>query len=211
MWKIIKADIQYFKWLFLWLYLFAMPFYIANAVLGNLQEQLIFIAFYTLPIIGIFVSNEEKRSKRTRLHVALPITIQQLGIVRYPIITVFWISLILLSCLSTFLNRSSVPNLWRILSILATGPLVAACMTIHQDLQFSKFTKSAQIVFRVIIVLLAVVIAILYFATYADRLFNVNLSWIFQNPLFAIVLVISTVVLLLISVRLFENRSTYVM
>jgi hypothetical protein len=207
MWEIIKAEMQYYKWLFISLYMFVMPFYIINSIRGNMQKHLIFIAFYTLPIIGIFV----KKSKRTRLHAGLPVSIFYLGISRYPIITVFWISLVVLFCISVILSKSATLNSWQILSITATGPFVAACMNISKDLRFSKFAVITQIVFKIIIVLFAVIIAVLYFSTYAEGIFNINLSWIFQNPLFAIIMIICTLALMVISVRLFEGRSTYVM
>lgn len=209
MWKIIKADIQYHKWLFLSLYLFVLPFYVFNAITGNMEDQLMWIAFYTLPIIGIFRGNEEKHSKRIRFHASLPISTHQLGISRYVIISVYWISLVCLFCISVILNKASILNVWWILSMTASGPFVASCMMIYEDLKFSKYHKAAQILYRVVIVLLGAIIIILY-ATYAFRIFNTNLNAIFKIPLGAIVLVLSTMVLVTISVRLFESRRAYV-
>ena len=210
MWKIINADIQYYKWLFFSLYLFVLPFYLVNAIIGNMEDHLMWIAFYTLPIIGIFRSNEEKNSKRVRFHASLPISTHQLGISRYVIISIYWISLVCLFCISVTLNKAAFLNLWLILSIAASGPFVAGCMMIYEDLKFSKYHKVAQILYRIVIAMLGTIIIILY-ATYAFRIFNTKLNSIFQIPLVATVLALSTLVLLSISLRLFESRRTYLM
>lgn len=209
MWKIVKADIEYYKVLFFLLYIFILPFWVIQTVLGDFENHLIWVSFYTLPIIGIFVGNEEKKSKRTRLLASLPLSARQIGMARYPILITYWASLLILIYISTIIGGKSIISTSELFSIAASGPFIAACMSINLDLRFQNITLAKQILFRTAVIVAAVVITITYLGGYLLNFTESAPFGIFNNLSFATIFSLMTIILLIISEIIYERRATY--
>jgi hypothetical protein len=209
MWKIVKADVKYYKVLFLILYLFILPFLFVQTVFRDFENHLIWVSFYTLPIIGIFVSNEEKNTKRNRFLAYLPVSIRYIGMARYPILIAYWVSLVILIYMSSLIGNRQMILISELLSITASGPFIAACMTINLDLRFLNIGLTKQIIFRSSLILGVVMVTIIYLGGYLLEMTELAPFGIFKNPSFAVILSLVTIALLIINLIIYEHRTTY--
>jgi hypothetical protein len=216
MWKIVQADLKYHKYLFVGLYLFVCVFFFLNLQYGRLSQWLFYISFWTLPVIGIFVDGEERKSHRIRFHATLPVSTKQIGWTRFPVFIAYWFSLMLICFAGTFLNRTvATPsiNFPHFISLLLTAPFIGACMTINQDIRFVGINWSARTGIRFVVITMAVIAAVFYFgslSTEAYRFFEYRLSPIFSNGGFAFSFAMVTAILIFSSVWVFEKRASYV-
>jgi hypothetical protein len=161
------------------------------------------------------VSNEEKKTRRIRLYARLPVPLRHIGKSRYPVLLAYWFSLVLLICMSSYISKpfgTIELSYWEILSFAATGPLLAAGMTIHLDLKFNCIHPGKKLALRSLLVLLSVVIIVFYFATYltnASRFFDLPPFLIFQYSSIAITLCCFTIGLMILSLFVFERRQSF--
>lgn len=215
MWNIIKAEIRYYRNIYLALYGFVAIFLVANILVGDLEDHLLWIAFVTLPMIGNFVTNEERRTRRIRLYARLPVALRKIAFARYPLLLTYWFSLVLLICLSSYISRpfgSIALSPWMILSFAATGPLLSAAMTIHLDLKFCRLSPIKKAALRSLLVLLAIVLVFFYLAAYltnATGTFDLPSFVILKLPAIAVVLCGLTIGLMILSVFVFERRNSF--
>jgi len=146
MWKLIKADIEYNRSLFAFLYTGIILAAVINSFMGGREEYLAVLMFFSVVIIGVTAGLEEMNSKRIRLYTGLPVPIRRLGIFRYPVFTVYWISLMVLLWISTLIGQPTAPRpdlfLW-LVTRTSTLLIWIACMNLAQDLPFCINSKSA--------------------------------------------------------------------
>jgi hypothetical protein len=215
MWNIIKAEIRYYRNIYLALYGFVTIFLIVNVFAGDLEDHMLWISFVTLPMIGNFVSNEEKKTRRIRLYARLPVPLRHVSIARYPVLVNYWFSLVLLICLSSYISKpfgTIALSYWEILSFAATGPLLAAGMNAHLDLKFNGIRPGKKLTFRFLLAFLSVVIIVFYFTAYltkTSRFFDLPPFLIFRHLSTALTLCCFTIGLFILSMLVFEHRKSY--
>jgi hypothetical protein len=105
MWKLVKADYEYYRiptliWMSLMLILFT-----ANAIRGGLEEDLVLILFWAVIIIKWVVAPRDLSAiLRTRFQAGLPLPVRTLGIYRHYRVVVDWSVIMILLFLSSLIS-----------------------------------------------------------------------------------------------------------
>jgi hypothetical protein len=173
MWKMIEADIVYNRVLFILLYSVAFIVVVTNAVIGNLEEQLSVLMFFSVVVIGVTAGIEEIKSKRIRYFAELPVPVRQLGILRYPVFVFYWVSLMILLWVSSLISHHAqigLDYLWWILTRTGAVFIWIACMDLSQDFPFCYKTKGPGYILKWTVLLIGVFGGpLVYFATNPRR------------------------------------------
>jgi len=216
MWKLIKADIEYNRTLFIFLYSIIFVSVLANSIRGDLEEFLTIVMFFSVILIGTVAGIEEVKTKRVRFFSGLPLQVRQLGILRYPIFLAYWFSLMILLWLSSLVSQQGhlgLDYLWWILTRTGSMFLMVAFMDLGQDLPFCVKNKGPGIALKSIAILFGILGGpFVYFATNAGRQSDpifVSLSEVFITASGAIGLFIFSLVLILVSIYVYEQRRSY--
>jgi hypothetical protein len=216
MWSMIIADIAYTRNLFIFLYSLAFFAVATNAIMGNLEEQLTTLLFFTVVVIGVTAGIEEIKTKRIRLFAGLPVPIRQLGIFRYSVFVPYWLSLMILLWLSTLISQKGhvgFDYLWWILTRTAAVFIWIACMNLSQDSTFIYKSKFLGYLLKWIVLLFGVFGGpFVYFVTnpryQSDPIFSFILD-VFQTATGALALFLFSLSLIALSVRVYEQRRSY--
>ena len=215
MWKIIRGDVSYHRWLFICLYVFFIPFLLINALVREIDGTLLQIMFLTAPFIGIFVDSEEKKSQRIRFITRLPVPLRTYANSRHPMFVGFWSSLVLLywlSCVWSPVPRSIPLAFWRPLTLMGLMYIIASCMAINRDIKFNPLLPACKAISRSAVVFFAVLAGVIYFGStnYEQMSENLRTFWaIFFTPLAAAVSVALALGLIIYSSLVFQRRLTY--
>lgn len=165
-WKMIKADIVYNQIVFISLYSIIVPTVILNAVWGGLEEHISRLMLVSVGFLGIVVGTEEIKTMRIRLTVLLPISVRQNGMLRFPVFSLYWASLIVFLWISSLISRRGDLNLsylWFILVKTALILILVSCMGIGQDVSSCFVRRVPGAIFRVLAKVCAIGAAFLYF------------------------------------------------
>lgn len=216
MWKLIKADLEYNRTLFIFLYSIIFVSVLANSIRGDLEEYLAILMFFSVVLIGILVGTEEVKTKRIRFLSELPLPVRQLGILRYPVFVTYWFSLMVLLWLSSLVSQQGhlgLDYLWWILTRTGSMFLMVAFMDLGQDLPFCVKDKGPGIALKSIAILFGIIGGpFIYFATNAGRQSDpifISLSEIFITASGAIGLFVFSLLLILVSIYVYEQRQSY--
>jgi hypothetical protein len=216
MWKLIKADLEYNRTLFIFLYSIIFVSVLANSIRGDLEEYLAILLFFSVVLIGILVGTEEVKTKRIRFLSELPLPVRQLGILRYPVFLTYWFSLMVLLWLSSLVSQQGdlgLDYLWWILTRTGSMFLMVAFMDLGQDLPFCVKDKGPGIALKSIAILFGIIGGpFIYFATNAGRQSDpifISLSEIFITASGAIGLFVFSLLLILVSIYVYEQRRSY--
>jgi hypothetical protein len=214
--QLIKADIVYNQAVFIALYGIVIAAAVLNAIFGGLEEHISRLMLVSVGILGIFIGSEEIRTKRIRLPVLLPISIRSNGILRFSVMSMYWVSLMAVLWISSLISRQGnlgLPYLWFILAKTALILIMVSCMSISQDVAFCFVPKVPGDVLRVMAKTCAVGAAFLYFFStpYEDwpPLVTEYLSKIFVSPVGALGMLIFSFGFAVLSVFVFEHRKAY--
>lgn len=216
MWRMIKADIAYNRALFIILYGALFVAVVINAVRPGFAEILSSLMFFSVVMIGIVAGIEEVKTKRVRFFSGLPVSVKQLGIMRYPVFVAYWSSLMALLYLSSLLSRqghAGLDYLWWIHTRTGSMFIMVACMDLSQDLPFCVKDKGPGLVMKSIALLLGIFGGpFIYFATnprsQSDQIFKA-LSGFFETSTAAIGLVLLSLGLMVLSIQVYELRRSY--
>jgi hypothetical protein len=216
MWKMMKADITYNWVLFIFLYSVFFFAVVTNAIIGNLEEQLATLMFFSVVVIGITAGIEEIKTKRIRFFAGLPVPSRQLGILRYPVFMAYWASLMILLWLSSLISQNAhigLDYLWWILTRTGAVFIWIACMDLSQDFTFLYKTKGPGYVLKWMTLLFGVFGGpFVYFVTnprgQLDPFFS-SLSEVFITPTGALGLFLLSLSLMALSVFIYEGRRSY--
>lgn len=216
MWNMIKTDIAYNRAIFIFLYGSIFVAVIANAILGNLEEQLSILMFFSVVVIGVTAGIEEIKTKRIRFFTGLPVSVRQLGIFRYPVFVAYWVSLMILLWLSTLISQQAqigLDYLWWILTRTGAVFIWIACMGLSQDFPFCYKGKGPGYVFKWMVLLLGAFGGpFVYFVTnprVQPELFFFSISEVFITPTGALGLFLLSLSLMVLSVFVYESRRSY--
>jgi hypothetical protein len=216
MWEMIKSDIAYNKVLFVFLYSVVFFAAVTNAIIGNLEEQLATMMFFSVVVIGVTAGIEEIKTKRVRYFSGLPISIRHLGIFQYSVFVPYWTSLMILLWFSTLINQKGqvgLEYLWWILTRTGAVFIWIFCMSLSQDFPFCFKTKSPGYVFKWMTLLFGVFGGpLIYFATnprgQMDPFFS-SLSAVFSTPTGALGLFLLSLSFMVLSVFVYAHRRSY--
>ena len=119
MWKMIKAEIAYKKTLFIALYAFIFAVFIRNCIWQGQEVSSSILMFFSVVVIGIVAGLEEIKTKRIRFFAEFPLSVRQIGALRYPVLAAYWLSLMVLLWLSSLISQQGhrgLEYLWWILT-----------------------------------------------------------------------------------------------
>ncbi len=216
MWNIMKADIAYNGVLFVVLYSVVLIAVVMNAIIGNLEEQLAILMFFSVVVIGVTAGLEEIKSKRIRFFAGLPLPVRHFGILRYPVFVTYWASLMILLWFSSLVGRQAhigLDYLWWILSRTGAVFIWIACMDLSQDFPFRYKTKGPGYFFKWLVLLLGVFGGpFVYFVTnvryQSDPIFSFVMD-VFLTPIGALGLFLFSIALMALSVFVYAMRKSY--
>jgi hypothetical protein len=209
MWKLIKSEISYYKILIVTLYLVTIPFFILNVMVNNFEQYVARMMILILPIVGIITNREEKRSKKIPLHVRLPIPLRQIAISRLGIWLPFWISLMFLFWLSSLIGNHGHNTLWLILTIMNAMIILMLFSIIIFDLRYCFKIRVTGKRFMPILATISIILATLYvLITFSNEARSFLTLYLFTSQV-ASVSALLCIMLLLVSVFIFEHRKSY--
>ncbi len=216
MWNMIKSDIVYNRVLFIFLYSVVFITVVTNAIIGNQEEQIAILMFFSVVVIGVTAGIEEIKSKRIRFFTGLPVPVRQLGLFRYPVFVAYWASLMILLWLSTLISRQAqigLDYLWWILTRTGGVFIWIACMDLSQDFPFCYKAKGPGYILKWTALLFGIFGGpFVYFVTnvryQSDPIFSF-VSDVFLAPTGAVALFLLSLGLMALSVFIYEMRKSY--
>lgn len=212
MWIIIKTELAYYKTLLVILYGIVTPFLVANAMREDFAEQLARVMFITVPIMGIVMNIEEKKSRKNPLYVKLPVPLRQIGIARQAVWLTFWLSLVALFAISSWIgyrDKGDATLPWFILTIMSAIIVLVTSVTIIQDLRFCIRRMALNRVFAAGLLFIPLIAALIYLVVTVSTPVGVYLAGIFLTPSGSICLSLLAGGLLVLSVVVFAHRKSY--
>ena len=216
MWNMIKADVAYNRILFVFLYSVIFIAVVMNAIIGNLEEQLAILMYFSVVVIGITAGIEETKTKRIRFYSGLPVPLSLLGILKYPVFAAYWVSLMILLWFSTLISRQAhigLDYLWWILTRTGGMFIWIACMNLSQDFPFCYKTRGPGYILKWTALLFGVFGGpFVYFVTnvryQSDPIFSFVLD-LFHTPTGALGLFLLSLSLMALSVFVYATRKAY--
>ena len=215
-WRLIKTDIVYNQAVFIVLFGVVIAAALLNAIFGELEEHVSRLMLVSVGVLGVISGSEEIKTKRIRLPVQLPISIRLNGILRFPVISMCWMSFMVILWISSLISRQgdlSSIYLWFLLAKTALILAMVSCMSIGQDVPFCFVQRVPGDIFRVLAKLCAIGAAFLYFFStpFEDwpPVVTEFLSKILISPAGALGLLIFGFGLVALSVIVFERRKAY--
>jgi hypothetical protein len=216
MWRLIKSDVKYNQAVFLGLYGIIVTVSILNAIWGGLEEHISRLMLVSVGFLGIVVGSEEMKTKRIRMPVQLPVSIRMNGILRFPMISAYWISLMGILWISSLISRKgdlTLSFLWFILVKTALILVMVSCMNMSLDVPFCFVRRIPGDILKFLAKMCAVGAAFLYFFStpYEDwpPVVTAVLSKILVSPAGALGLLVLGFGLAVLSVFVFERRRSY--
>ena len=215
-WKLIKTDIVYNQAVFTVLFSVVVAAAVLNAIFGELEEHVSRLMLVSVGALGLVSGTEEIKTKRIRLPVHLPISIRMNGILRFPVISMCWMSFMVILWISSLISRQgdlSLIYLWFILAKTALILAMVSCMSIGQDVPFCFVQRVPGDILKVSAKLCAIGAAFLYFFStpFEDwpPVVVESFSKIFISPAGALGLLVFSFGLVALSVFIFESRKAY--
>lgn len=216
MWKLIKTDIVYNQAIFIVLFGVVIATAVLNAIFGELEEHVSRLMLVSVGVLGLVSGTEEIKTKRIRLPVQLPISIRMNGILRFPVISMCWMSFMVILWISSLISRQgdlSLTYLWFILAKTALILAMVSCMSIGQDVPFCFVQRVPGDILKILAKLCAIGAAFLYFFStpFEDwpPVVIEFLSAILISPAGALGLLVLGFGLVALSVFVFERRKSY--
>jgi hypothetical protein len=213
---LIKSDIEYNQATFIVLYGIIVSASVLNAIWGGLEEHISRLMLVSVSVLGIVIGSEEIKTKRIRLPVQMPISIRQNGILRFPVMSMYWVTLMVILWISSLISRQGdlgILYLWFILVKTALILVMLSSMNISQDVPFCFVHRIPGDIFKVLAKLCAICAAFLYFFStpYEDwpPVVTEFLSKIFISPAGTLGLLMLGFGLAVLSVFVFEHRRSY--
>lgn len=216
MWKMMKADIAYNGILFVILYSMLLLASLANAIKGNLEEQLATLMFFSVVVIGITAGVEEIKTKRIRFLAGLPMPVKRLALFRYSVFVPYWISLMVFLWISSLVSRGALVGIdyfWWILTRTAAVFIWIASMNLSQDIVFVYRTKIPGYTLKWVVLLIGVfggpfVYFVTNFRYQSDPIFSF-MSDIFSNPSGAMAIFLLSLSMIVVSNLVYGRRRSY--
>ncbi len=230
MWKLIKAEITYYRRSIVIVYLLIFPVTIAYVYFGGkeVSELLldkwlvmgIWMMFLAVLILYGFTKIEMIKHKRDRYLTLLPLLIHKFAILRFILPIFFWLSMIILFWLIYFISSQGNVQfhfLWNFLYISGLLLCLISIRFIFNDLQYMRSGRKLKKLMIAIAVILIQILFWPYFLTLYSH-YNVkpfdflksNMPTFLLSHLSAIISVVIGLVGVILSILIFMSRKTYV-
>jgi hypothetical protein len=216
MWKIIAADLKYWKVPFLVIACFYALLFVFNVLVPGYSYILARLFGFTLIFLGVVLSSEEGKTKKIRLFAGLPVSVRRLGQARFPIIYGLWFVLLFFFVLTTLIGSRGNPGqdfFWLLLTMTGSMFFLAACIVISQDLPHLVRNKSLGNVLRLTMVFPAVASFIIYyFITIGEKdplPLTDELKGLFLSPAGSVSFILLALAATVLSVFIYERRKAY--
>ena len=179
MWKLIRTEIQYFRWLYILSILFVIIVNFGLTIDGRWVEaqndfpglRIIWLGIGIVVLFFALLFN--KKSGRLKNQISLPLTNSQISFARLIPFILFWIALLLILVFYYILNNNSLPpSNWILNLISLTGIilLIDSIPILYSDFYNTYFGRKNKILLGVFWSILWIIYIILnsIFATYFD-------------------------------------------
>lgn len=151
MWRIIKAELHYNKYLLLYPFCISLPLVlirftwaiIENRMTSNFILNIGILITFIIILLMTYRVVKKSDEKRIRFHVLLPISIYQICISQYLNGFIIWMGLVLYYFINHILpstNTIIVRTMWGVLSMNGMCMIIYALHIINRDFQF-LFTR----------------------------------------------------------------------
>ena len=227
MWKIIKVDFKYQKYIFIFPYAVVLTAIIANVLQGwrqhdhDMQGVRTVMASMT-GIIFLFKSFVIAKEKRHRFIILLPMKQWKIALTRVLFIILIWLSFLILYWLGTIMiypYRADI-LIWDTLSFTGLVLLANSMIFIYYDLLYTLTNKN-QKAFAGFLFLISLIIGYILFFLFSvdEQSWNIFKSFLLpykddflsitSNYVGAIVSVLIGIMMSILSVLVFGRRKTY--
>jgi len=229
MWRLIKAEISYYKRPIAIVYLLIFPLMIAYVYIGGKEagELLpdkwlimgIWMMFLATLILYGFTKIESIKHKRDRYLSLLPLPIHKFAILRFILPIFFWLIMIILFWLIYFISSQGnirFDFLWNILYISGLLLCIIAIRFIFNDLQYIRSGRKSKKLMITIAVILIQILFWPYFLTLYSH-YNVKpfdflksiIPTFLLSHLSAIISVIVGLLSVILSILIFMRQKIY--
>ncbi|MBN2320261.1 MAG: hypothetical protein JXR49_14345 [Acidobacteria bacterium] len=151
MWKLIKADSEYFAISHYIMWSIILILVISNSILGGMEETIAIIMFFTALFFGGGMASESAKTKRIRMLSTLPLSARKLGLFYQWATVIEWIlcmTLLFISSLISQRGNLGLEYVWWILTRIGCMFIFAGFMDLANNLFFCvKEKKPDKIVF----------------------------------------------------------------
>jgi hypothetical protein len=147
MWKLINADSEYNRIINIFQFSAVFIFFLANSILGGLEEILAIFLLMLGIVISSKVASESARTKRIRLLSGLPLPIRKLGVFRYYGLVsgwFIWMTFLFISSLISQRGHLGFAYLWWALTKIGSMFIFAGCLNLATNLYFCTKDKSLE-------------------------------------------------------------------
>ena len=227
MWRLLKTEIEYFKWLYILSLAFVLIVNIGLTIDGRWVEaqddfpglRVIWLGVGIVVLFFALLFN--RRSGRLRNQMLIPLSENDLSIVRMLAFVVFWIALLSILFLFYIINLKSFPDqnwLLNLLGISGVIFLINSIPLLYSDFYSTYFNKSEKVIIGIFWGLLWIIYILLntIFATYFDFIspeFFKELRITFTNLYFSIEATLTIILLgigmFFFSIITFKRRKLY--
>ena len=227
MWKIIKADFKYQKFIFIFPYAIVLVAIIANISQGWRQNEHDMQGVRTVMasmtgIIFLFKSFKIAQEKRHRFITLLPLKQWKIALARGLFIILIWLSCLVMYWLGTAIiqpYRSDI-LIWEMLSFTGFVLLANSVVFIFHDLLYTLINNSQKVILVLFFLISVFVGYVLFFMFSVDeRSWNIfknlllpyknDFSSMVSNYIGAVVSLSIGIMMTLLSVFIFGRRKTY--
>jgi len=213
MWKVMKAEWTYHKTIILILYAFIMPFVILNAVVEGFEEHVGRAIFIAVPILSLAMNSEKKKSKKSPFYSKLPMSVRHVGISRLAVWVPFWLSCVFLfgvSCMIGEHDRIGTSLPWIVLTLTSSMVIFGSFATVVQDLRYCFRGVVLDRTVTVCIIFLPWIAAVIYLSATVCGPIGPYLATVFFTPTASLTVILVAIILLVLSVVVYECRTSYV-
>jgi hypothetical protein len=233
MWRILKAEIAYRKDIFLLIVLSSIIAYIAllSFYKKNWPDKNIgffFLVYMFFCIAATVIYNPWVKEKRNRLLVPLPVSIRQIGMARITVEMIYWLALIALFFVYGLISKTFIVNRNTLLALYAQTGIIfigysLACFFVDMILPydtrgFSGLRGLNSIIEKIIRTILRVLLPAQVFLLFTIQFIGASRSYFHRNDIYyqlfqtgagASVLFFPGLILLILSIFIFEQRKSY--
>ena len=170
MWKIIKSDFKYHKFVFIVPYVFVLAGLVANVVQGWRQLELDFQGMRTVMAVAtafimFFKIVTTIAEKRTRHNVLLPLKSWQIGLSRLLFAILIWATCLILYWLATLTAQLYLQGIiiWDTISLSGLVLIANALVFIFIDVNYTRINKIQKILLMLLYPFLMFCVFIAFF------------------------------------------------
>ena len=209
MWKLLKSEFEYYRSSLIVIGLFLLPLLVINIFDDGFQGILLRVLVILPPIMGIIAAQEEKLSRKTPMHMRLPLSLRGIALTRYLFWIIPWLGLILLAVLSSAIRGAGDRDVMQLLIIAGAMIAFMSAASMLADLQYCFKRSLLMNAMRILMLILMLSAILLYLGiSFSQRLGDLA-SNMCASPFSLAAIVAAAIFLLISGILCFELRKTY--